>query len=204
MFAGSRRARLRLRVGDGFNQTVVLSKIFTALGRPPAVRILSPAPRQRTMADGRLYLDGHAYDDTGRLLRGKRLWWFAGSRRLGAGSPLSVTGLQAGSRTIRLVATDAHGQRASASVRVRLVAASPRLLALSVPKRLSPKARRLVARMAATIPARLDAAGKRFHVDRRLRPIVLPVKAGKGALRLRLRLTAAGRTSRVTLVVSRR
>jgi hypothetical protein len=203
LFAGTHRARVRLRVSDGFNQSVALSKVFIAVGRPPVVRISSPAPSQHVMADAQLYLEGSAYDDTGKLLRGKRLQWFAGLRRLGQGSPVSVTGLPAGRQLIRLVATDARGRRASASVRARIVAVAPLLLAVKAPAKLSPKARRLVLRLSTTIPAHLTAAGKRFDVDRKLKRIVLPVHAGTQALRLRLRLVAAGRATHVTLVIRR-
>lgn len=203
LFAGSRRARVRVRVSDGFVETAAVSNIFTAVGRPPAVRIVSPAPRQRVLSDAQLYLEGSVYDDTGTRLRGSRLQWFAGARRLGRGSPLSVTGLPAGTRVIRLVATDAHSRRGQASVPVRLVAAAPHLLSLRVAPRLKPSATQLVLRLATTVAARLTAAGSTFQVDRKLRRIVLRIQPGNKNLRLHLRLTAGGRSTGVTLVVRR-
>ena len=41
-FAGTGHAQLRLRVSDGFNETVVLSQPFRAVSHPPTVEILDP------------------------------------------------------------------------------------------------------------------------------------------------------------------
>jgi hypothetical protein len=204
LFAGSRRARLRIRVNDGFDEGVAVSAIFTAAGRPPDVRILSPAAGQHVLGDAELYLEGSAYDDAGRRLRGRQLQWFAGALRLGSGATLSVTALAAGTRAIRLVARDARGRRASATVRLRVTAAAPHILSLRVAPWLGPKATRLVLRLATTVPAQLTAAGHRFHLDRRPRRIVLPVRTGTKPLRLHLRLAAGGQSTAATLVLRRR
>lgn len=204
LFAGSHRARIRVRINDGFDESAAVSGIFTAAGRPPTVRISSPATGQRVLGDAGLYLEGSAYDDAGTRLRGKQLQWFAGARRLGWGSPLGVTAVPAGTRAIRLVARDAHGRRASATVPIRLTAAAPHVLALRVAPWLGRTATRLSLRLATTVPAQVSVAGRRFHLDRRLRRIVLPVQAGRKPLRLRLQLAAGGRSTATTLVVRRR
>src|SRR5204863_432634 len=44
LLSSSRRAKVRVRVQDGFHETVVTSPRFVALGAPPQLRISSPAP----------------------------------------------------------------------------------------------------------------------------------------------------------------
>jgi hypothetical protein len=56
--AGSRKARLRIEISDGFNQTVAVSDRFTAAGSRPRVQITSPRPRTVIGAGSVLNLRG--------------------------------------------------------------------------------------------------------------------------------------------------
>lgn len=203
-FSRSRRARLRVSVNDGFNQATAVSGRFRSLGSPPQVTITSPKGGQRVPNDAALYLSGQAFDDSFRRVRPRRLRWFAGRRLLGRGESISVTGLPAGRRRIRLVASDAAGRSGSDSVVVGLTPALPRFLTLRAPAKLRSRARRLVLRVAVTVPARLKARGRSFRLPaRRLTRVRVPVPRGKKELVLRLRLVG-GRRSAVTELRVRR
>ena len=203
LFSGSTRARVRVRVSDGFNEGSALSGRFAAAGHRPRVAILSPRRGQRTMSDARLYLEGSAYNDAGRRLQGRRLQWFVGRRRLGSGEKLSVARLPGGRRRIRLVARDGRGRMGTTSVTIRVIAAAPQFLRLDAPSRLSPTTRRVQLRIASTLPATLRAGGRRFRVTRRAKQTTLRVRPAATPLSLRLALTAGGRTTRMRVVVPR-
>jgi hypothetical protein len=201
LLSHSAKARLRLRVGDGFNETTVVSRRFTAIGGPPAVRIASPAPNQRIAADATLDALGEAWDDRQAPLRGRSLHWFDGRRPLGTGMRLSVTGLRPGRRVLRLVGRDASGRVTSDSVRIRVLPVRPLFVVLTAPKTLSRSARRLRIRVAASVPSTLLAGGRKFSVDRHPRKLRLPVK--RGATTLVLRLQAGHLKSAAKLAFSR-
>ena len=187
LLSHSAKARLRLRVGDGFNETAVVSGRFTAIGGPPAVRIASPVRNQRIAADATLDVLGEAWDDRQAPLRGRSLRWFDGRRPLGSGARLSVTGLRPGRRVLRLVGHDASGRVTSDSVRIRVLPVRPLFVVLTAPQRLSRSARNIRIRVAASVPASLQAGGRRFAVDRRPRKLSVPVKRGATTVVLRLR-----------------
>jgi hypothetical protein len=201
--AFSRRARVRIRVNDGFNETVTTSIRFTALGAPPVVRILSPSPGTRVMDDASLYLSGQAFDDASRPLTGTRLRWFAGSRLIGTGEQISPSGLPPGMQRIRLLARDARGRTASASLVIAVHGARPLFLLLHAPRHLSAHAPSLRLRVASSLPATLTAAGQRFAVGRKARAISVRVRPGGHTLRLNLRLTAYGQATLAKLTISR-
>lgn len=203
LFAASGRARVRVRVSDGFNEAAGRSRAFRAVGRPPSVRILSPGRGHRTMSDARPYLEGEAYDDAGNRLSGRRLQWFAGRTRLGSGSTPSVAGLPAGTRRIRLVATDGRGRRASAAVRVRVAAATPQFLRLDAPASLPAGARRLTLTVASSVRATLQVGGRRVAVGRAARRVTVRVPAGRALLSVPLRLVAGGKAKRLRLAIPR-
>jgi hypothetical protein len=202
-FSGSRRARVRVRVSDGFNEGLARSGRFTAVGRRPQVVITSPVAGQRVVNHTALYLAGKAVDDAHRPLRGRRLQWFLGRKRLGRGSSISVLGLPPGRRTIRLVARDRRGRKASARVRVRVIGAAPQFLDVRAPRKLSPRARRLRLRVAATIPARLRIGRQRYRVGRRLKKLTVRVKRGRSPLVLKLRLSSGRKGTVRKLLVPR-
>jgi hypothetical protein len=202
-FAASRSARVRVRVNDGFNETAVVSGRFAAIGAPPGVIILSPGPGQRIMNDASLYLSGQAYGDDGRTVRGGTFRWYAGRRFLGSGPRISVTALQPGATSIRLVVRDASGRVGSTFVGVQLGAAAPRFLILRAPQTISRKARRLSLQIESTIPATLHVGRATYQVDRRARRIAVRVQPGTKTLTLRLRLVASGHSTTVKVSVMR-
>ncbi len=201
LLSNSRRARVRLQVEDGFNKTIVISKKFTAIGGPPAVRIASPAPRERLSADATLDLLGEAWDDGQSPLRGRSLHWFDGRRPLGAGARLSVTGLRPGHRVLRLVGRDKSGRVKSDSVRIRVLPVQPLFLVLSGPRELPRSARRVRIRVAASVPSTLRVGGLRTAVDHHQRILRIPVK--RGATTIVLHLLAGHLKSEAKLAFAR-
>ena len=100
--AGSRRARVRVNVSDGFNEATAVSRVFRVDGSKPTVRILRPHRRESLQAGVRTSLSGAALDDRFLALSGRSLTWFAGRRRLGRGERIRAK-LRAGRVTLRLV-----------------------------------------------------------------------------------------------------
>jgi hypothetical protein len=203
-FAGSRRARVRVSVDDGFNRTSAVSGRFRALGRPPDVRIDAPAAGTILAGNATLSLRGHAFDDTVRLVPGNRLAWFLGRRRIARGANAAVTGLPPGRRRISLVAMDASGRRGTAFVVVNVQGAAPLFLTLRAPRTLGRGARVVGIRVASSLPATLRVGAQRAAVDRRARTVPVRIAPGRGVLRLRLRLTAFGRSTVHVLQLTRR
>lgn len=202
-FTGSRDARVRVRVNDGFNQGVATSGRLRAIGSPPAVRITAPRSGQRYLSDASVYLAGSAFDDAFRRLGGRSLRWYAGRRRVGTGEGATVSGLAPGLVRIRLVARDRRGRAASASIRVRVSAASPFFTSLLWPGRIRRGARSLVVRVATNEPALLGAGGKRYRVGPRIRRLRVTVPRGSRSFTLRLSLSAYGRRATRSLAVAR-
>jgi hypothetical protein len=202
LLAASTQARLRLRVNDGFNSASATVALVVE-PRAPLVTILEPGPGQRSQAGSALYLRGGAVDDRGRRIPPGRLRWYAGARLLGAGDTLSAA-LPAGTRAIRLVATDRSGRSGSASVPVRTQATFPFFLRLDAPRRLSRNARALTLTAASTQPASLRIAGLVVDLGRSARRLSVPVSPGTSALTLRLVLTAGGKSTTQVVVVPRR
>lgn len=210
-FSASRNARLRLRVSDGFDETWVVSKRLVAVGRPPQVDIASPTPRARFFSDGQIDLGATAYDDAGAFLDGKSVVWFDGSRRIATGRLASADGLEPGVHVIRAVARDRLGRAGTTSVRIRIVPARPAIILKGGPNKLRPKARVLRLRLACTVPAVLSTAGPssrdagfRAGCNPKARSLGVPIRPGRGDLRLVLHAKAPdARTSSLTLVIRR-
>jgi hypothetical protein len=112
--------------------------------------------------------------------------------------------LPAGARSVRLVARDRGGRTGSATVGVKVQATTPLFLRLSVPRRLSRRARTLTLVVAATEPATLRLGTQRRSVGRRAQHISVHVRPGRGTLRLRFVLAAGGRSSTQYVAVPRR
>jgi hypothetical protein len=203
LFGGSPRARVRVRVNDGFNESAAISGRFVALGRSPNVLITSPPPRTRVRADEELYLAGRAADDQQVPLRGRSLRWKIGRRLLGRGGQISAVGLPAGRRRIVLEARDRNGRVGRASVPITVVAVAPRVISLSRPARLGRSARFWNLRLATSIPATLSVGAQRFRVGRRARNVRLRVKPASGDLFVRLTLRAGRKTTVAILRVPR-
>jgi hypothetical protein len=143
------------------------------------------------------------------MLTGGSLRWMLGRRLLGTGSQVTVAGLPAGAQRIRLVARDRFGRTASASVLVRLGASRPVFLTLRIPAKISRHARSLRLTIASSVPARLVIRGagsraQQFAVGRASRRVFVHVRPGASALRLSLSLSAAGRSTSTTELVTRK
>jgi len=208
MLGASRRARFRLRVSDGFDETVVVSRRFVAVGRRPAVSITSPMRGERLTSATRLYLSGEAWDDAPRRITGGRLAWYDGRRRIARGPQASVAGLRPGRHVIRLVARDRLGRRGSARVVVRVAGARPALIVRGAPRAVAKNARRVRLRLASTVPARLRLSGKnvirsRHKLGRRARRVTVRVRPGTADLVVRAVLRASGRRGKATITIPR-
>ncbi len=206
-FAGSDDAFLRLRVNDGFNETVVLSPRFRTIHRGPRVSITSPRAGARVSEGSTLTLSAIAQDERAQRLGRAGVRWLLGRREIGRGEQAAVV-LSRGRHRIRVVATDARGRRATASMTVQVVAAKPQFERLSAPQRIGRSARRLTLQVAATVPARLTVAGDgvtrtRASVGRKSRRLTVRVRPGARALRLRLTLSAGGLTKQGVVTVAR-
>jgi hypothetical protein len=203
--AGSRRARVRVAVNDGFSEPRAVSAAFIADGSPPAVRIVRPQKGEALVAGSRTLLAGSALDDRRRELRGRALSWYAGRRLLGHGQRLTVR-LPAGRYALRLAARDRTGRASTARLRVRVERPPLRIARIEYRQRLGRRARTLTVSIAASEPAVLSAAGRRYRVGAHARRIGLPLprRPRTGALRIRCVLSAAGgRHVRGTIVVVR-
>ena len=198
----SSNARLRIRVSDGFDAAIVVSGRLRSRGAPPLVRIESR--RRSVRADQLVLLQGSAFDDADKPLTAKRLRWYDGRRPLGHGARISVQGLPAGTRTIRLVATDARGRSATATQRIRVAAVRPQFLLFDAPETVRRTARSVSIRVASTVPATLRIAGRRFAVGRTPRRVTVPIGRGTRALALPVRLSAFGLITRGTYRARRR
>jgi len=202
-FTGSRDARMRVRVSDGFNQGVASSARLRAIGSPPAVRIAAPRSGQRYLSDASVYLAGSAFDDAFRRLAGRSLRWYAGRRRVGTGETATASGLAPGLVRIRLVARDRRGRAAIASIRMRVSAASPFFTSLLWPGRIRRGARSLVLKAATNEPALLGAGGKRYRVGPRVRRLRVAVPRGRRPFTLQRSLSAYGRRATRSVAVAR-
>jgi sugar lactone lactonase YvrE len=200
--APSRRARVRVRVDDGFSEAVATSPVFVVPPAPPQARIVEP-PNDLRVAEGAPVVVRAEATAAGRLLAGRALRWFDGRRALGSGATLTVPRLDAGRRTLRLVAT-AAGRRTERRVRLRVAGVRPAFLVLSAPARATRRARSVRLRVATTVSATLTAGGRRFAVGPRTRTVRVPVRRGAADLRLVLRLRSAGGRAQTTLVIPRR
>ena len=196
------RARLRLRVSDGFNETSAISAPFVVVARPPRVEILEPARGQRPEAGGTILLRAAAVDDRGRTMDGRRLRWLANGRIVARGA-LASAALPAGTRRLTLEATDAAGRKGSAVVGLAVRSTTPFFVRLTAPSRVSRRARSVTLIVSATQPSVLRVGGRRFRVGRATARLRVPVAAGRSALRLQLTLSAGGKSSRRTLAISR-
>jgi hypothetical protein len=199
----SRKARVRVRVSDGFHTAVASSKKIRVDGTRPTAQILRPDAGERIQGGERITLLGQGADDRDLPIKGKRLRWFAGKKRLGRGAKLKVR-LPAGKVKLRLVATDRIGRRTVATRKLRVTAPPLRLTKL-VTRSVKARARRAVVKVAASRSAVLLVAGKRYRVGpkaHKLR-IRLPKRPKAGILRIPLRLKAQGASVKATLIVLR-
>ena len=204
-FTASRNARVRVRVNDGFNETNVVSGVFTALGAPPQVTILTRLARgTRFPGDARLQLTGQAVDQAAQLLSAGRLRWFDGPFLLGTGAAISAGPLPAGVNHIRLVARDPAGRTASATLTVTVNHVNLPFLKLTIPNHVSRGAGKLTLRGAASIPATLTIGRRSFRLGTKSTDFSLPISRGKAPLLLHLSVTADGITTPFAALIARR
>jgi len=202
MLAGSRRARVRVRVDDGFNETAATSRTFTVVAAPPSVGITAPEGNLTIDAGSPLTLRGGATGAFGARLPGRGLQWFDGRQRLGGGASITVRDLSPGRHRIALAATQSGvTRRATRVVTVRGV--RPAFLVLKAPAKVGRRTRSVRLRVASTVTATLSAGRRRFRVSPRARQITIPIKRGTAPLRLTLTLRAGGKSSRGTVTIAR-
>ncbi len=208
LLAGSARARLRVRVNDGFDENSSTSPRLVALGRPPRVRILSPRPAARVTSADHVALTAAAHDDRGNAIASRRVRWFDGRRALPGGASANVR-LRPGTHRLRAVATDARGRRGTATFTVRVRAIAPRIILDAALERIPAAARSLRLRVSSDQPAALRTSGSSVSGTRRLgtitsrtRTVIIPLRNG-GPIRLSLRASAFGRTSTIRLELER-
>ena len=193
--SASDNARLRVRVSDGFNATIATSGPLHTTGAPPAVTILNAGHPGRVRSGATLLLRGSAFDDADRALSGRHLSWFAGRRRVGRGSVLSLHVLHPGPTTVRLIAIDARGRSSTAELRLRVLAPPPRFLVSRAPTQLGAHARHLRLVVATTVPSVLTIAGTRHTLGRTPRTITIAIRPGASILRIRYSLRSSGGTT---------
>lgn len=152
----SHRARLRVRVNDGFNEAIATSKVFTALGAPPKVAIRTRFAHGASFApDAPLALLGGAVDQSAHTLAGHSLHWYDGSISLGYGPSIEAGPLPAGVNDIRLVARDSAGRTATATLTIDVAPLSLPGLTLTFPKSISAKSRKFTFSGSAGTPSTL-------------------------------------------------
>jgi hypothetical protein len=203
LLSASRNARLRVRISDGFNLTTVTSRRLRVLGVPPTVQIMGAPSQARVLQTSILPLRGNAFDDARRPITGRQLTWYLGKRRIGHGEFVIAQHLQPGNTTIRLVATDRHGRRAQAILRVHVNAVAARYLLFWAPLRVSPRARSVRITAATTVPATLVIAGKGYALGPRERTITVHIRPGHTLLVLPCSLRSRGGVIRDTYVAAR-
>jgi hypothetical protein len=202
-FLGSRDARVRVRVNDGFNETAAVSAPFTAVSAPPQVSIVSPGPRTRLSGDATLQLAGEAFDQQLRSVSGHSLQWFNGPVPLGYGATISAGPLPPGANRIRLVARDAAGRTASATIVVNVMPVKVPFLNLTTPARVSSRASQLTLLASSAVPATLTVGGRSFDLTRTPKLLIVPITPGQSPLLLELRATANGTSTPFAAEISR-
>ena len=191
---GSRQARIRVYVSDGFNEASAVSPLFRADGTAPVSQIVRPAIGEPIRAGERTLLIASAFDDRHRSLHGRSLTWYAGRHRLGSGEQLDAA-LPPGRIVLRLVTRDRAGQQTVLRRVLHVIAAPLHLLQLISPDTVRHRARTITVRITASTTATLIAGGHRYHVGRRSRTIVLglPRRPAAGLLTLPIELNAGSR-----------
>lgn len=193
----SDRARIRVRLNDGFTQTAASSPLFETQGAPPQAQIISPPSGQSLRVREKTVLSGAAVDDRGRMIAGSRLAWFAGGKKLGTGKEIAAR-LPVGKVTLKLVARDVHGRKGVARRTVTVRALPLQVTQLKAPERVRAGARAFVLKIAASGPARLVAGGRSFRIGKNVRSIEIPLprRPKRGLLEIPFELTPRNRAFR--------
>jgi hypothetical protein len=199
--AGSRAARVRVRVNDGFNEASALSRLFTTLSPPPQVTI-SPTPRNLP-GDAILQLSGRAFDQRLSQLSGRSLRWFDGPLLLGSGAAITAGPLPPGKNKIRLVARDAAGHTGSATATVTVAPVTPSYLRLVIPARVARRARKLAINATSAFAATLTVERRSFTLRAGINKLSLSIRP-RVPLLLHLVVTAHGIRTPFAAAVLRR
>jgi hypothetical protein len=202
--SASRNARLRVRISDGFDATIVESGRLRAVGAPPVAQIIGAPRRGRVIATATVPLRASAYDDSGRPLTGRHLRWYLGKRLIGHGDRLTVRNLNGGRTVIRLVATDAHRRSGQATVTLRVRAVAARYLLFKAPLLVSARARTVRITVASSASATFRIAGSGHAVGPRPRTFSVRIRRGRSPLVFRCSLRSPGGVVRGTYVALRR
>jgi hypothetical protein len=198
--AGARRARVRVRVNDGFDEAEATSDIFTSRAAPPVVSI-SRTPSVLP-GDTRLQLTGQAFQAGPTALKGKSLRWFDGSVHLGDGTAIMAGPLPPGKNHIRLVALGKGGSTATAAVKVKVKPVQLPFLRLKIPKKAPPKAKQLVIKASSAVSTSLTVNKSKFKLGSKTKKLRVPITAGSRSL-LHMAVTAAGVRTPFAAIVKR-
>lgn len=200
VLAGSKHARLRVTLNDGFSDATATSATFTTPGTPPQAQIITPRVGDTVLAGARTRLSGIAFDDLGQPLKGRALTWFAGRRRLGTGATLKAR-LPAGNVALKLLARGSNGLTRVVTERLSVTPQRLRLLSVSIPQRVSKKARTVTLTIRMSARSKLVAAGHHFVVRTRATKltVALPKRPAIGLLKVRFTVTATDRSVRGTI-----
>jgi hypothetical protein len=203
LFSRSEHARIRVRVNDGFNETVAVSGPLKAAVSPPVVHILEPVSGAHYRNDVALRFVGKAYDDSGNPIVADSLKWYDGDRTLGHGGQFSAFDREPGRRTIRFVARDQE-REATASVDVYVDAVAPIFIGLKIPQTVDHSEDEMRLVVGSSIPGVLVVGDHGYPVETKPRELTVPILKGKEDLNLPLVLVAEGKTTTVVARVKRK
>jgi hypothetical protein len=203
LFSRSEHARIRVRVNDGFNETVAVSGLLKAAGSPPVVHILEPTPGAHYRNDIILSFVGKAYDDAGNPIAPDSLKWYDGDRLLGHGGQFSAFDREPGRHTVRLVGRDQDGE-ATASVDVYVDAVAPIFIGLKIPQTVDHSEDEMRLVVGSSIPGVLVVGDRGYPVETKPRELTIPIPKGKQDLTLPLVLVAEGKTATVVARIQRK
>jgi hypothetical protein len=205
-FTASKKARIRVRVSDGFNQAIAISRVFTAVGAPPKATILTQlAPGTVVPGNAGLQLTGQAVDQAGKMLAAGRLRWFVDGALLGYGGAFAAPPLPPGVDQIVLLATDLAGRIGTAEITVNVAQISLPYFRYNVLPRISPAATHLQIAAESSIPATLTVGQQPFAIGQPQgpTPVVIPITPGFKPILLEMKLTANGITTPFAALVQR-
>jgi hypothetical protein len=202
-FAGSRNARARVTVDDGFNARARSpSPSARSDGRRKHRSRSRPlaAPRSRSIPS--VWLPERS-TTAGVPLTGRSVTWFIGRRRVAGGTVAAYTPPAPGTVRLRLVVTDSSGRTTTRTMIVHVKPAKPQITTLRTTGKLTSRSRRVTLRLATDIPSRLVLGRRVILVGPRPRPVSIPIRLGNGRLRLKLTFSGGGGRTVETLTLVR-
>jgi hypothetical protein len=203
LFSRSERARIRVRVNDGFNEAIAVSGLLKAPGSPPVVHILEPVPGSHYRNDVSLSFVGKAYDDAGNPIPPDSLKWYDGDRALGHGGQFFAFDREPGRRTIRLIARD-QDREAAASVDVYIDAVAPIFIGLKIPQTVDHGEDEMQLVVGSSIPGVVVIGDRGYPVEIKPKQLTIPISKGKEDITLPLVLVAEGKTTTAIARIKRK